>query len=102
MRPAVSGNDPEERAVHVVVKKHNLSRILDDFMRWSNTWHTRSLALQQRIGLDLPVAQIFDLREELGLVLRKIRPTSTSTGEVSSGSAGLLRTIDHTHGSVRQ
>src|SRR2546426_9070513 len=102
MRPSVGGNDPEECPVHVVVKEHNLSGILDDFMRRSNTRHAWSLALEQCIGLDLPVAQTFDFREELGFVLGKIRPTITSAGEISSGGTLLLWTIDHANRPVRQ
>ncbi|PYS15155.1 MAG: hypothetical protein DMG15_05705 [Acidobacteria bacterium] len=34
MRPSVGRNDSEECAVHVIVKKHDLARVLDNFMGW--------------------------------------------------------------------
>src|SRR5438034_5605583 len=56
MRTPVGGNDPEERAVNIVIKKYNLARVLYDLVRWSDARNPGSLALQERIRLHLTVA----------------------------------------------
>src|ERR1051325_3913211 len=71
VRAAVSRNDPEETAADVAVQEHHFMRVLHNLVRWSDARDTGRLALKHRVGLHLPVIQIFDLRDELRLVLRE-------------------------------
>src|SRR5437660_1056248 len=88
MRSPVSRNDAEEATVNIVVEKHYLARTLDDLARRSNTRHAGRLALKHRVGLDLAFAQIFDLRQELALVLRKVCCRRCSRLAAAAGSPG--------------
>src|SRR5438876_11751150 len=73
MRTPVGGNDPEERAVNVVIKKYNLARVLYDLLRYADPSYAVRLVLLERIRLHLSVAYILSLVQDLALVLGKVR-----------------------------
>src|SRR3989441_122650 len=116
MRAAIRRDYVKEAAVHIVVEKHHFVSVLDDLGGRSNARHTGGLTLKHRVGLDLPVTQIFDFAQELGFVFRKVRGCrrgrccgSTPAASPASGRiAGswrcgrVRRTTQHTNGTVRQ
>src|ERR1051326_3048507 len=107
MGAAISGNNAEEPAVNVVVQKNYFARILDDLLWRPNTGHSGRLALKHRVGLHLPVAQVFYLGEKLGFVLGKAaRSSGWSRGGtlVVTGRrrCGRLWTIENTNGTAAQ
>src|SRR5205809_5431314 len=119
MGPPVGWDDAKEAPVHIIVQKHHLAGVLEDLVGRSNAWHARRLALEQRVGLDLAVVQIFDFGQELRFVLRKISccgrvgcRSSITAAPASAGrwvvttawrSGGRRRwTTEHANGTVRQ
>ena len=72
MRPSVGRNDPEERAIHIVIEEHDLARVLHDLRRRPDARDARRLTAKIGVELDLPLLEIGDLGLELGLVLREV------------------------------
>src|SRR5437899_11210684 len=116
MRAPIRRDYTEKAAIHIVVEKHHLMRVLDDLGGRSNARHTRGLALKHRVGLNLPVAQIFHFGQELWFVLRKVLrcrrawrrsstpATSPAAGRIATSGCGgrLRRTTQHANGAVRE
>src|SRR5262245_8135317 len=106
MRPPIGRDDAEERSADVVVKKQNLAWRLDDLCRRSDARHTRRLALQRRVDLDLPFTQVLHLGKKLRLVLWKIRCrwrrgwASRSRTCSTAGRCASRRTANDAHGAA--
>src|SRR5437899_474086 len=72
MRAPIRRDDAEEASVYIIVEKYHLMRVLGDLGGRSNARHTGRLALKHRVGLNLPLTQIFHFAQELGFVFRKV------------------------------
>src|SRR5262245_1664588 len=101
MRAAIDRNNAEEAAVHIVVEKDDLARRLDNLVGRTDAWYAWRVTLQDRVGLNLTIAQIFDFGQILRLVLRKTRLRRWRWRFSATAAARTWwRTVEDTHRAV--